>query len=127
MTEAPPDLIVVYNADGNMLSALVDAVRKVVAPASYECPLCQMTHGALTMRGRWRSFVNELPNAVRTYHRDEFLEAFPDAQMALPALLTQRAGGRPEVLVGAEELRGMKGVEDLIAATGGRLAALNPQ
>lgn len=127
MAATPPELIIVYNADGDLVSAVVDAVRKVVSPASYECSLCQITHGALTMRGHWREFLAHLPNPVRTFHRDDFLKAYPGFAIRFPALLIRRDGGSPEVLVGADEFATMEGVDELIGVTARRLETVETE
>lgn len=104
MASDPPDLLIVYNADGGPFAMLADALHKVVSPATYPCSLCAVTYGPVAMRGEWRAFLDRLPNAKRFYHRDDFAADFPGVALKLPAILTHRAGERPAVLVGATEL-----------------------
>ena len=114
MTVSPDELLIVYNADGGIFSALADALHKVVSPATYPCSLCAMTYGPVAMRGRWRNFLARLPQTKRFYHRDDFAAAYPDSVVALPAILTRAPGHAPRLLVSAAELDAASGLEGLI-------------
>ena len=115
MTNQPDEVIFVYNADGGLASRAMDAVHKIVRPDTYECDLCMITHGALTMRGEWRAFTERLAVPSRALHRDEFAREFPQANFAWPAVLA-RQGERMDLLVSREELAGMQTVPELAAA-----------
>lgn len=109
-----PKLIQVYNADGDKVSVLLGAIHKVVSPSTYECSLCSLTHGALTMKSRWREFLASLDAEAVEYHRDEFAKAFPGYTVQFPALLIQFAEERPAVLVTAIGLNATKDIDDLV-------------
>lgn len=47
---AKKQLIFVYNADGGTFNAIMDSAHKLFAPSTYQCSLCAITHGMLTMR-----------------------------------------------------------------------------
>ena len=109
------EVIFVYNADGGLASRAMDAVHKIVRPETYECDLCMITHGALTMRGEWRAFTERLAVPSRALHRDEFAREFPRRDFAWPAVLVRR-GEEMETLVSREEMAGMQTVPELAAA-----------
>jgi hypothetical protein len=119
------EVIFVYNADGGLASRAMDAVHKIVRPETYECDLCMITHGALTMRGEWKAFTERLAVPSRALHRDEFSNMFPRGNQAerstarpnftWPAVLVRR-GTELEVLVSREEMAGMQTVPELAAA-----------
>lgn len=111
----PNEVIFVYNADGGLASRAMDAVHKIVRPETYECDLCMITHGALTMRGEWRAFTERLGVPNRALHRDEFMREFPRRDFAWPAVLVRR-GEALEVLVSREEMAGMQTVPELATA-----------
>lgn len=123
MTEAPPDILIVYNARSGAFAALADAVHKIVSPETYPCSLCAVTYGPVAMRGEWRRFLESLPNARRFYHADDFAAAFPDVDVPLPAILTQHGEEPPRELVKAAELDAAAGLPELIALVARRLAA----
>lgn len=122
MDTAPGDeLIIVYNADSGAFGALADALHKVLSPATYPCSLCAVTYGAVSMRGPWRAFLGSLPQRKRFFHRDDFAAAFPQAAIALPAILVRHGGGDPVVLVSAAELDDAADLSALIALVRARL------
>src|SRR3546814_7322004 len=57
MESTAAQLIMVYNADGDKVSVLLNMAHKIVSPSTYECSLCSITHGAFTMRARWKEFL----------------------------------------------------------------------
>lgn len=121
MTKPAPRLILVYNADGGWLNALKDAVWKVARPATYPCSLCALTYGWVSMHGRWRRFLARLPQAKVFHHRDDFARAFPGLSVPLPAILLGEGDAPPVVLVSAEELDSLSGLDALIALVAARL------
>lgn len=107
-------LVLVYNADIALFSAVTDWAHKVLAPSSYPCSLCAVTYGHVGMRNGWRDFLESLDCPVRFYHRDEFAEAY-DAGFDLPAMLWEE-GDTLEVLVSPSEIDACAGEENALAA-----------
>ena len=114
-------LVMVYNADGGVFAALTDAVHKLVSPATYPCSLCAVSYGAVTMRHEWRDYLASLPIPRRFHHRDDFARAWPGLQIDLPAILLDRGGEGPDILIGAAELDRLESASALIAAVDGAL------
>jgi hypothetical protein len=121
MTSADARLILVYNADSGLLNAVKDAVWKVIRPATYPCSLCALTYGWVSMRGRWRRFLDGLGHARTFHHRDDFAEAFPEIAVVLPAILLARGAAPPQVLVSAAEIDALPHLDALIALVATRL------
>lgn len=122
MSSSAARLILVYNADSGLLNAVKDAVWKVVRPATYPCSLCALTYGWVSMHGRWRRFLGQLPQAKVFHHRDDFALAFPGLAIPLPAILLAEGEAPPQVLVSAAELDALPNLEALIALVAARLA-----
>lgn len=122
MTRSLPRLIIVYNADSGLLNAAKDAVWKVVQPSTYPCSLCALTYGWVSMHGRWRRFLGSLPHTKVFHHKDDFALAFPELNIALPAMLLAESDSHPTVLVSANELDTLSDLEGLIALVEERLA-----
>jgi len=58
-------IIFVYNADAGFMSGVMDSLHKAISPETYECALCALTYGLLTMDKTWRAYLQSLPfNAV---------------------------------------------------------------
>ncbi|MFA6219780.1 MAG: hypothetical protein WC692_08365 [Erythrobacter sp.] len=107
-------LILVYNADGDKISVLRDVAHKIISPSTYGCSLCAVTHGAFTMRARWRDFLKQLPHKPVEYHRDEFLAEFPDVRISLPAILVRFGEEPPRVLITSVGLNTVSDIDELI-------------
>jgi hypothetical protein len=122
MSRSAASLILVYNADSGLPNAVKDAVWKVLRPATYPCSLCALTYGWVSMHGRWRRFLGQLPQAKVFHHRDDFALAFPGLAIPLPAILLAEGEAPPQVLVSAAELDALPDLEALIALVAARLA-----
>ena len=117
-------LVLVYNADSGPINALKDAVWKVVRPATYPCSLCALTYGWVSMHGRWRRFLEQLPQTKVFHHRDDFALAFPGLAVPLPAILLAEGDASPQVLVSAAELDALPDLAALMALVAARLVSL---
>ena len=120
-------LICVYNADTGIIEALMHAVHKAVRPETYPCSLCALTYGAVSMRGDWKAFWQELDAEVLFYHRDDFTEDFPkfgtggSHEVALPVIMVDEADADLQVLISDKELDAMADVNELMAKVKGAL------
>ena len=122
MTSPQSRLILVYNANGGVLNGLRDSVWKAFRPSTYPCSLCALTYGWVSMHGSWRRFLDGLPHTKVFHHKDDFAEAFPGQQVALPVILLAPADGAPHVLVSAAELDALPDLPALIALVETRLS-----
>ncbi|MEP5938085.1 MAG: hypothetical protein ABJ239_07155 [Erythrobacter sp.] len=107
--------MIVYNAESGIITALLHALHKQFKPKTYPCSLCALTYGWVSMRSRWRKFLATLPVEPVFHHSDDFAEAYPKVDVALPAILIRPAGEQPTVLITAAQLDAMSGIEELIS------------
>jgi hypothetical protein len=89
MTE---QIVFVYNADSGVFNTLTDIAHKLISPSTYQCDLCSITHGVLTERNAWRTFIESLPLKTVFFHRDEFHAKFDedDLKLGFPCVLKQK-------------------------------------
>ncbi|MBK1724590.1 hypothetical protein [Thiocystis violacea] len=116
MTERPTWLFV-YNADTGLFNGLADAAHKILSPETYACALCKVTYGWFGERGVWRDFLASLNADCRFLHRDEFQARFPEARIALPAVL-RLVDDRPVVCLDAERLSQCADLDELMRLVG---------
>ncbi len=116
MSQSKTKLLIVYNADGGILNALVHAVHKTVFPATYPCSLCAITYGTVSMRKVWKQFLDSLGMEKVFHHRDDFAADYPGHEFELPALLIREGDAAPEMLLDPDQLDQMTDVAELIAA-----------
>ncbi|MEX1027084.1 MAG: GTPase [Candidatus Paceibacterota bacterium] len=114
-------LLFVYNANSGILSSLKDTVHKAVSPDTYQCNLCKVTFGAVSMKEEWKAFVDSLQYDVAFLHSDEFYERYPDKKNEpLPALFAI-INDEIEVLLSAKAINETRTVKDLITAVSSSL------
>jgi len=68
------NLVFVYNADSGVFNALSDIAHKLLSPSTYECNLCNLTHGYFQTREEWTTFLHDLDADIEFLHRDEFMK-----------------------------------------------------
>ncbi len=106
-------LILVYNANAGLFSALTDTAHKILSPETYECRLCFHTYGTFGMLRPWKEFLEQLGIPLAFYHRNEFRSAFPQSQVALPVILKEEEG-EYSPLVSAEDINACENLDELM-------------
>lgn len=81
------ELIFVYNAEDHAMDRILGALHKVVAPKSYACDLCKLTHNAVGARRKWIAFLDSLSVPVRVMYKNTFREAFQE-DFEFPVILS---------------------------------------
>jgi len=79
-------LVFVYNADSGLFNTLTDIAHKLISPDTYQCNLCNLTHGYFAAREEWTSFLHDLDAEIEFLHRDEYMARYPDAKVEFPAI-----------------------------------------
>jgi len=79
-------MVFVYNADSGMFNALSDIAHKLISPATYQCNLCNLTHGYFTARDVWVKFLRDLDSDIEFLHRDEYIQQYGERDVELPAI-----------------------------------------
>jgi hypothetical protein len=88
-------VFIVYNADSDLWSLLVDVARKLAGRD--ECALCTLTHGSTGERSAWKACKQSLGVPVEAVHRDELSDGLRGLG-PLPFVAVD-AGGGPELLL----------------------------
>lgn len=108
-------LVFVYNANAGIVAGIMDSIHKTLAPQSYACALCAVTHGIFRMNPGWRAWLKRLPIETRFFHRPDFRAAWPGhAGWRLPLVAIERNGAL-ELLIDAAELGQIASAEGLAA------------
>lgn len=115
-------LVFVYNANSGKLNALIDSAHKVLSPATYDCPLCDITYGVFTENRLWKQFREQSDTAMRFLHKDEFAKQYASKfghKFTFPIILAD-TGHALEVVMDTQELKTVATAEELIALLQGR-------
>ena len=113
-----------YNADSSVFSQVSDAVKKIVTPSKYECNLCMVTYGAISMKDEWREFLDALPFDKEFLHRDEFQKRYPELESTkLPTIFISQ-NNTLNLLVSADEINIQKNIIGLKNIINGKIKGL---
>ena len=108
-------LIFVYNADSGKFNALTDSLHKLISPDTYECRLCELTHGFFSEKSEWSNFLKEQNFEACFLHRDEFVEKYPDySESLLPAIFQVQKSGLT-CTISAKDFKSISDLEELCA------------
>ncbi len=81
------NLVFVYNADSGLFNTLADIAHKVFSPDTYECNLCNLTHGYFHAREEWMTFLHDLDAEIEFMHRNEYIKRYGcKDEVDLPAI-----------------------------------------
>jgi len=83
------NMVFVYNADSGVFNTLTDIAHKLISPASYQCNLCNLTHGYFSARDVWVDFLRELDSDIEFLHRDEYIRQYGESDVDLPAIFVK--------------------------------------
>lgn len=70
------NLVFVYNADSGVFNTLTDIAHKLFSPETYQCNLCNLTHGYFQAREEWMTFLDDLEANIEFLHRDEYVRQY---------------------------------------------------
>jgi hypothetical protein len=105
-------LIFIYNAYSGFFNAAADALHKTFSPATYQCNLCAVTYGAVSMRKEWRGFIQSLPTEVEFLHRDEFQQRYKLNNTSYPAIFLSK-NDELTLFLSADELNSISTLDQL--------------
>ncbi len=109
-------LIFVYNANSGLVNSWIDIAHKIIKPSTYECHLCELTHGSFSEKHMWTSFKKECNIPLAFYHKDEFLKKYKSKWLPTYDFPIILGVDQQELipLVSAQELEKITSVEVLI-------------
>ena len=119
-------LIFVYNANAGAVNGLLDSVRKIARPSTYECSLCTITHGVFTEGKLWAEFRKSSTTKMEFLHKDEFLKQYRSKWLpaySFPIVLIADDKGLG-VFITTEELNAVTTQKELIGLVSERMSKI---
>lgn len=107
-------LVFVYNANSGALNTSLDIAHKLISPSTYNCQLCNLTHGTFRERQAWKQFRETSSDELVFYHKDQFEREF-SRSYSYPVVL-ERDGDSLEILLESSQLAKFNSAEGLIKA-----------
>ncbi|MDE5415609.1 hypothetical protein [Alkalihalobacterium chitinilyticum] len=112
------ELIFVYHAKSGLWNGVLDSIHKWTSPDTYPCHLCAITYGTVSMKGRWKKYIQSLPFPVIFYHLDDLPKELPTVEYPCAYLRNQNDA---ELFIHKRELVSCQDVEDLISLVNKKL------
>lgn len=110
-------LLFIYNADKGWQNAIIDSAHKILSPKTYQCQLCEITHGYFTEKKKWKGFIETYPRKMEFLHRDEFKKQYASKfgyKFNFPVVLIS-VDNDLQLFISTKELNGIENQEALIA------------
>ena len=95
-----------------MGAALSDFATKLLTPDEYDCNLCGLTYGLVSMKKPWKEFIDQLDAEVVFLHKDEFSQQYPHYETEFPVVLREQNGSVQKVLP-ADSINQLKSLDEL--------------
>ncbi len=122
------NLIFVYNADSGVFNVLADIAHKLFSPETYQCNLCNLTHGYFQAREEWMTFLDDLDADIEFLHRDEYVRRYgkkeSDEGVGFPAIFVKSQDG-VKLWIDNKVINQMSSTDDLMETI--RAAVLRKQ
>lgn len=109
-------IVFVYNANSGAKNAVLDSMKKVFSPSTYDCKLCEITYGVVAENRTWKKFRQESNHQMRFLHKDEFSKKYASKfgyKFDFPIALVEGENGL-EVLISKSEMNSLKTARGLI-------------
>jgi len=116
-------LIFVFNFERGNLSAIKDYSQKITADRVPVCNLFDLISSPVGIKKSWKRFIQELGVPARFLHHDEYEEEFGALLTPLPAVFLHSQKTR-SLFISADELSGVRSVDDLIMLVNERIRLL---
>jgi hypothetical protein len=112
------ELILVYNAESGFFNIVKDSLHKVISPSTYQCNLCALTYGTVSMKDEWKTFIDKLKIPTEFLHRDEFLRKLKShphniRDVKFPAVFLDKEG-KISLLIAHNEINECKTLKELM-------------
>jgi len=106
------ELVFVYNADSGVFNTLTDIAHKLMSPKTYECNLCNLTHGYFKARDEWVGFLRDLDVDIEFLHRDEYVRKYHQ-EVEYPAVFIKQ-GEQLKLWLDKDKINSMSSTEELM-------------
>ncbi|NAS29465.1 GTPase [Flavobacteriaceae bacterium R38] len=120
-------LIFIYNANSGKLNEYLDIAHKIISPKTYQCHLCDITHGTFKVRPAWKKFREETDIAMEFLHIDEYESKYKSKfqhAFTYPIILIQEDSDL-QVFMSTEEINKLETVEELMGVIEVRAEEIN--
>ncbi|MBJ47660.1 MAG: hypothetical protein CMG59_00560 [Candidatus Marinimicrobia bacterium] len=114
-------IIFIYNASDNFLSVGFDFFHKIISPQTYQCSLCKITYGNVSMKDQWKEYIDGLNYDIEFLYMNNFSESHPDLKAVKAPSTFIYDGKEYYELINKEEFNAIPDLDSLIQLMNKRL------
>ncbi len=114
MNKQEGTFIFIYNAKSSFYNKLTGFVHKAISPSTYECDLCNLTHGTFKAKKEWNDFLAKLPFKYEFFYKDNLDPTIFGRQTMPPVIFFRTIHGELTEVVSNEKLSHLSSSMELI-------------
>jgi hypothetical protein len=114
MNEQKGTLIFIYNAKDSFYNKLTDFAHKAISPSTYNCDLCNLTHGTFKAKADWRDFLANIPFKYEFFYKDNLGPDIDKEQVHPPVIFFRSYNGTLIEVVSNQKLSQISSSRELI-------------
>ena len=107
-------LIFIYNASDDLVSVSLDFVHKILSPSTYQCSLCKITYGNVSMRNKWKKYIYNSNYDFEFLYKNNYLEYHKDLKIENFPVAYKYNGNSYDIFISKEEFDSCDDLDSLI-------------
>ena len=107
-------LIFIYNASDDLISVSFDFIHKIVSPSTYQCSLCKITYGNISMHNKWKEYIYNSNYDFEFLYKNNYMEYHEDLSIEELPVSYKYDGNSYEVFISKNEFDLCDNLDDLI-------------
>ena len=114
LIEKKEKLIFIYNASDDILSVSFDFIHKIISPSTYQCSLCKITYGNVSMHEKWKDYINSSNFDIQFLYKNNYLEYYKDLNVEEFPVAYKYNGNSYEIFISKLEFDSCHDLDSLI-------------
>ncbi len=107
-------LIFIYNASNSPISVSLDFIHKIVSPSTYQCSLCKITYGNISMHSKWKKYIESSDYIFEFLYKNNYLKYYQDLKVEEFPVAYKYDGNRYELFISKHEFDLYSNLDSLI-------------
>jgi len=114
-------LIFIYNASDDLISVSFDFIHKIVSPSTYQCSLCKITYGNVSMHNKWKEYIANSNYDFEFLYKNNYLEYHKDLNIKDFPVAYKYNGNSYDIFISKQEFNLCNDLDNLIQVVNQKL------
>ena len=107
-------LIFIYNASDDLPSISFDFIHKIISPSTYQCNLCNVTYGNVSMHKEWKEYIESFPLEIEFLYKNNYSQYYKNLKINEFPVAYKYNGNSYQVFISKKEFDLCHDLDDLI-------------